>query len=69
MRTFTFFPAGVTVKIAFCVFWHFHTYFQVSAVVSKPGTWSLMGNSVVMNAMMERVDEEDKPKPLTMGWI
>eukprot|EP00090_Calanus_glacialis_P016032 TRINITY_DN25148_c0_g1_i1.p1 TRINITY_DN25148_c0_g1~~TRINITY_DN25148_c0_g1_i1.p1 ORF type:complete len:195 (+),score=46.69 TRINITY_DN25148_c0_g1_i1:26-610(+) len=53
MRTFTFFPAGVT----------------VSAVASKPGTWSLMGNSVVMNAMMERVDEEDKPKPLTMGWI
>ena len=69
MRNFPFYPAGVTVKIAFCVFWHFHTYFQVSTVASKPETWSLMGNSVVFNAMMERVDEADKPKPLAIGWI
>ena len=41
----------------------------MSAVVSKPSLWSLMGNSVVFNAMMERVDEADNPKPLTMGWI
>ena len=70
MRTFTFFPAGVMVMIGICVFfWQFHTYFKVSAVDGKPGTWSLMGNFVVLNAMMERVDEKDKPKPLTMGWI
>ena len=30
-------------------------------------TWSLLGNSGVFNAMMERVDQEDKPKPLTWG--
>merc|ERR1711872_3703 len=53
MRTYTFHPAGV----------------QVMAVASKPGTLSIMGNSVAMNAMMERVDEEGKAKPLMLGWM
>merc|ERR1711915_539084 len=53
MRSYTFYPAGV----------------QVSAVASKPGTWSLMGNSVSLNSVMERVDEDGNAKPLMLGWM
>merc|ERR1712013_540582 len=54
VRTFTFSPIGA----------------QVHTVASKPGTWSLMGNTVAYNAMMERVDEDGKPAPLTtLGWF
>merc|ERR1712198_192457 len=53
IRTYNFYPAGV----------------QVSEVASKPGTWSLMGNSVALTSIMERVDEEGNAKPLTLGWM
>merc|ERR1711872_189373 len=53
MRSYTFYPAGV----------------QISAVASKPGTWSLMGNSVSINSLMERVDEDGNAKPLMLGWM
>jgi len=53
LRSFTFGPTGV----------------QATAIASKPGAYNLLiGNSVVFNSFLERVDADDKPMHLTMDY-
>jgi len=54
LRSFTFGPAGV----------------QATAIASKPGAYNLLiGNSVVFNSFLERVDADDKPMHLMLEYF